>query len=71
MNIKNLERAREIAEQLPPLEEARRILSHTDAARCFIGKNTVDVELPKNVNYNILTVINAEINRLKEETMKL
>ena len=71
MNIKNLERAKEIAEQLPALEEARSILSDTGNARVFVGKNTVDVELPKNVNYNIITVLNAEINRLKEEAKTL
>ncbi len=71
MNIKNLERAREIAEQLPALEEARTILSDTAAARICVGKNTMDVELPTSVNYNILGVLNAEINRLKEEAKDL
>lgn len=31
----------------------------------------MDVELPTSVNFNILGVINAEINRLKEETKEL
>ena len=71
MNPKNLQRAKEIAEQLPALEEARSILSDTEAARICVGKNTMDVELPTSVNFNILGVINAEINKLKEETKEL
>ncbi len=70
MNIKNLERAKEIAEQLPALEEARRILS-TGNGRVFAGQNTVDVELPKCINMNVIAAINAEINKLKEETANL
>ena len=53
------------------MEEARSILSDTQAARICVGKNTMDVELPTSVNFNILGVINAEINRLKEETKEL
>ena len=73
MNIKNLERAREIAEQLPALEDARTILSSCKAVVMVStdGKEMNSVTLPRNVNYNIVTVLNAEINRLKEETKGL
>lgn len=71
MNPKNLQRAKEIAEQLPALEEARKILSDAPNARVCVGKNTMDVELPTSVNFNLLGVVNAEINRLKEETKEL
>ena len=77
MNIKNLERAAQIAEQLPLLEEARKILSDTIRSKVIVEGRTEKtcsaptVVLPKTVNYNILTVLNSEINRMKDEIKNL
>lgn len=59
MNPKNLQRAKEIAEQLPALEEARRILSDSRAKVIIEGhpEGTVSmptVTLPASVNYNLV-----------------
>lgn len=77
MNIKNLERAREIAEQLPALEEARNLLSQEDTHIQVVAapkqgcSQPKSVTIPHNTNYNVMSVINAEINRLKEEAKGL
>lgn len=76
-NIKNLSRIREIAESLPKLEDARKLLSQ-DESLAFVGipnKTQPDgsvkpgtlVILPKEVKLNILNVLNLEINKQKEE----
>lgn len=74
-NIKNLERIHEIAESLPKLEEARKLLSQEDS-RVFVGETLnrlqgTQVILPKEVRLNILNVINLAINKLKEELKDL
>lgn len=61
MNIKNLQRAAEISNVLPGLEEARRKLS--DGERASVG----GVTLPKSLTLNILNAVNVEINALKKE----
>ena len=77
MNIKNLERAKEIAEQLPALEQARSLLSQQNTYIQVVGEpkqgcsQPTRVTLPHITNYNVVTVLNAEINRLKEEAKGL
>ncbi len=66
-SIKNLSRIHEIAESLPKLEEARKLLSK-DESEVTVGipPETV-VILPKGVKWNMLNIINLEINKQKEE----
>ena len=71
MNVKNLERAGEIAKQLPVLEEARKALSNQATLVRIVPPQGKTIDLPHNTMYNILSVINAEINRLKEEVATL
>lgn len=73
MNQKNLQRAREIAEQLPALEDARSIVAGTDAVVIISRDGTVAnaVSLPHGINYNVANILNAEINRLKQEIKEL
>ena len=77
MNIKNLQRAAEIAEQLPALEEARKLLLQQDTHVHVVAapkqgcSQPTKIVLPHITNYNVVTVLNAEINRLKEEAQKL
>jgi hypothetical protein len=79
MEIKNLERAAQIADELPRLEKARKMLSNIDGST----KVTVtdekkgmlepieQVELPHSVHMNIINILNLEINSLREEAKKL
>lgn len=77
MNIKNLERAKEISGQLPALEQARSLLSKSGTTIQVIGapqlgsSHQESVKLPKSTSYNILAVLNSEINLLKEEVENL
>lgn len=72
-NIKNLDRIHEIAESLPKLEGARKLLSQTgkSVSVAVIDKQLTDgnkiIILPRDVNYNVLNIVNLEINKLKEE----
>lgn len=80
-NIKNLSRIHEIAESLPKLEDARRLLSQEESL-AFVGipsqrtpsgdkQQGTLVILPKEVKINILNVLNLEINKQKEELKEL
>lgn len=74
MEIKNLDRAAQIADKLPRLEKARKMLSEmgdTTKVEVVDIETTVTVELPHSMNFNIISVLNMEINRLKEEAKKL
>lgn len=76
MEIKNLDRAAQIADELPRLEKARKMLSEMgDTTKVEVvdieTTTTVTVELPHSMNFNIISVLNMEINRLKEEAKKL
>lgn len=74
MEIKNLDRAAQIADELPRLEKARKMLSEmgdTTKVEVVDIETTVTVELPHSMNFNISSVLNMEINRLKEEAKKL
>ena len=71
MNIKNLERAAEISRQLPALEEARRLLSGDGAYVIIIKDGKEELPLPKSFKFNVLSQLNADINRMKEEVKGL
>ena len=78
MEIKNLSRAAEIADELPRLEKARKMLSDIDEdTRIELVQGepgqipTKLVDLPRSVHMNIINILNLEINSLKEEAKKL
>lgn len=72
MEIKNLTRAAEIAEKLPRLERAEKMLSKMgNTTRVTVVENIDSVELPRSVNLSIISVLNIEINSLREEAKKL
>lgn len=72
MEIKNLDRAAQIADELPRLEKARKMLSEMgDTTKVEVVDIETTVELPHSMNFNISSVLNMEINRLKEEAKKL
>lgn len=66
MQFKNLERAGEIAHDLPLFTEARKMLSSPDAA-VVVKCGGQEVALPSCVNMNVLNYINLEINTLRKE----
>ena len=71
MEIKNLDRAAQIADELPRLEKARKMLSEMGDTTRVEVVDIETVELPHSMNFNIFSVLNMEINRLKEEAKKL
>lgn len=71
MEIKNLDRAAQIADELPRLEKARKMLSEMGYTTRVEVVNIETVKLPHSINFNIISVLNMEINSLKEEAKKL
>ena len=71
MEIKNLERAAQIADELPRLEKASKMLSAMGDTTKVVVEDIDTVELPHSMNFNIISVLNMEINSLKEEAKKL
>ena len=71
MEIKNLKRAAQIADELPRLEKARKMLSEMGDTTKVVVEDIDTVELPHSMNCNIISVLNMEINSLKEEAKKL
>lgn len=71
MEIKNLKRAAQIADELPRLEKARKMLSEMGDTTKVVVEDIDTVELPHSMNFNIISVLNLEINSLKEEAKKL
>ena len=73
MEIKNLERAAQIADELPKLEKAKKMLSKMgDTTKVKVVVEDIDyVELPHSMNFDVISVLNMQINSLKEEAKKL
>ena len=72
MEIKNLTRAAEIADELPRLEKAKKMLSKMgNTTRVTVEDIDSVVELPHSMNLSIISVLNIEINSLREEAKKL
>lgn len=70
MNINNLERAKEIAIDMPILNEARKMLSDQES-RIQIVLHEKTVTIPQKLVYNVINVLNCEYERLREEVKKL
>lgn len=71
MDIKNLQRAAEIAEQLPVIDEARKALSQEDAQLRVITREGKILTIPKGVRYNVIRALNAEYEILRKEAVGL
>ena len=65
MKLANLNRATEIHQMLTAYKEARKSLS--DDARIVLN----GVELPHEISYRIIQLLNVEINLLESEVEKL
>lgn len=71
MDIKNLNRAAEINTYLPAIDEARKAISGGKASVRIVTQAGKIINLPENLNYNIVHVLNCEYERLREEVKKL
>lgn len=73
MEIKNLKRAAQIADELPRLEKARKMLSEMgDTTKVKVVVEDIDyVELPHSMNFDVISVLSMQIYSLKEEAKKL
>ena len=69
MKKENLERAVEIAQCLPSMQEIRQLLSEPNVTVTVQGSKSVN--LPKLYHYYLLNFANAEINKMKNEIEKL
>lgn len=77
--IQNLERLKEIAEELPKLEKGRSILSGDGCYMMVFGPREEgvpvgdwpSVRMPDCVRLGLLNVVNLEINHMKEELKDL
>lgn len=65
MKFGNLERAAQIAHDLPTLEAVRKELSGD--ADVIIG----DYILPRCIRHNLIAAVNSEINRMRKEVEEL
>ena len=72
MNIKNLQRASEICDDLQKLNEARKLLSEEAASvKVRVESSGGVVVLPSSFRYTILMQLNVEINKLMKEVTEL
>lgn len=70
MKLKNLQRAGELAENYALLKQAREILSEENVIVSVSGD--VDrVVLPLAMKYNVLQIVNIEINKIEKEVNEL
>lgn len=69
MKLKNLQRAGELYEDYAALKQAREILSHDNVTISILGDS--GVALPSSMKYNVLQVINLEINKIEKEVGEL
>lgn len=68
-----MERAAQIADELPRLEKARKMLSEMgDTTKVKVVVEDIDyVELPHSMNFDVISVLSMQIYSLKEEAKKL
>jgi len=71
MNISNLQRAKELAEQLPTLDKARKALADEKTTMRLVTEKGEIITVPASVRMNIINVLNCEYERLREEVKRL
>lgn len=70
MEIKNIERAKELIPEMEALKEAKSLLSDESSDVVVINGET-EVVLPDTLRMNILNVINCEYERVRKEIREL
>lgn len=70
MEIKNIEKAKELIPQLEALGKAKALLSEPDTYISIVGRNG-QAELPHSLAYNVQHVVNCEYERVRKEVVEL
>lgn len=71
MNINNLKRAAQLAEEIPAIDTARKALSEENSAMRVITNKGEIIPIPDGLKFNIINVLNCEYERLREEVKRL
>ena len=71
MNISNLQRAAQLAQELPNIDQARKALSDETAAIKVVTNKGEIIPIPSSVRMNIINILNCEYERLREEVRRL
>ena len=70
MELKNIDKAKELIPQLVALTVARRLLS-SDHNDVLVTDGNDTISLPKQMRMNILHIVNCEYERIREEVKRL
>jgi len=71
MEIKNLERAKELLPKLDVLEQARRMLSEDTSEVIIQDENFYKLHLSKSLKMNLIHIVNCEYERVRKEVSEL
>lgn len=71
MELKNIERAKELIAQYETLRQAKAMLSEDTSAVLVRDDNGLDLLLPKSVKMNILNAINCAYEHVRKEVSGL
>lgn len=71
MNISNLQRAAQLAQEIPDIDEARKALASDKSVVKVVTSKGEIINIPNSVRMNIINVLNCEYERLREEVKKL
>ncbi len=71
MNISNLQRAAQLAQDIPDIDEARKALASDKSVVEVVTSKGEIINIPNSVRMNIINVLNCEYERLREEVRKL
>lgn len=71
MNITNLQRAAQLAEELPNIDKARKALADEKSTVKVVTTKGEIVPIPDGLKFNVINILNCEYERLREEVRKL
>ena len=71
MNISNLQRAAQLAQDIPDIDEARKALASDKSVVEVVTSKGEIINIPNSVRMNIINVLDCEYERLREEVRKL
>lgn len=71
MELKNIDKAKELIAQYDALKRAKSMLSEDTSCVIVRDENHFELMLPKSVKMNVLNVINCEYEHTREEVRGL
>jgi len=71
MELRNIEKAKELLPQLEDLQKAKSLLAEDTSSVLVRDENGYGLVLPKSVKMNILNVVNCEYERVRKEVSEL